>query len=60
MIVAPVARRLRCSAICRTRHDPDKRALMSQIEKLAKVYERHVGVPWQRTMAGAQRVMLAV
>ena len=33
---------------------------MSQIEKLAKVYERHVGVPWQRTMAGAQRVMLAV
>ena len=33
---------------------------MSQIEKLAKVYERHVGVAWQRTMAGAQRVMLAV
>ncbi|WP_419939595.1 BREX protein BrxB domain-containing protein [Candidatus Palauibacter sp.] len=33
---------------------------MSQIEKLAKVYERHVGVEWQRTMAGAQRVMLAV
>lgn len=33
---------------------------MSQIEKLAKVYERHVGVPWQGTMSGAQRVMLAV
>ncbi|WP_423925135.1 BREX protein BrxB domain-containing protein [Candidatus Palauibacter sp.] len=33
---------------------------MSQIEKLARVYERHVGVAWQRTMAGAQRVMLAV
>lgn len=33
---------------------------MSQIEKLAKVYERHIGVPWHRTLAGAQRVMLAV
>ena len=33
---------------------------MSQVEDLARAYERHVGVPWQRTMAGAQRVMLAV
>ena len=33
---------------------------MSQIEQLAKVYERHVGVPWRRTMADAERVMLAV
>ena len=33
---------------------------MNQISKLAKVYERHVGAPWQRTMAGAQRVMIVV
>ena len=33
---------------------------MGKIEDLAAVYERHVGVPWQRSVAGAQRVMLVV
>ena len=33
---------------------------MGKIEDLAAVYERHVSVPWQRTLAGAQRVMLVV
>ncbi len=33
---------------------------MGKIEDLAVVYERHVGVPWQRSVAGAQRVMLVV
>ena len=33
---------------------------MGKIEDLAEVYERHVSVPWQRTLAGAQRVMLIV
>lgn len=33
---------------------------MNQITKLATIYRRHVGVPWQRTMAGAQRVMIVV
>lgn len=33
---------------------------MSKIEELAEVYERHIGAPWQRTLAGAQRVMLVV
>ena len=33
---------------------------MGRIEDLAAVYERHVSVPWQRTLAGAQRVMLVV
>lgn len=33
---------------------------MGKIEDLAAVYERHVGVPWQRSVAGAQRVMLIV
>lgn len=33
---------------------------MNQIRKLAANYRRHVGVPWQRTMAGAQRVMIVV
>jgi len=33
---------------------------MGKIEELAAVYERHVGAPWQRTLAGAQRVMLVV
>ena len=33
---------------------------MGKIEDLSVVYERHVGVPWQRTVAGAQRVMLVV
>lgn len=33
---------------------------MGRIEDLAAVYQRHVSVPWQRTLAGAQRVMLVV
>ena len=33
---------------------------MGKIEDLAAVYERHVSVPWQRSVAGAQRVMLVV
>ncbi|PIY39547.1 MAG: DUF1788 domain-containing protein [Armatimonadetes bacterium CG_4_10_14_3_um_filter_66_18] len=33
---------------------------MGRIEELASVYERHVSAPWQRTLAGAQRVMLVV
>ena len=33
---------------------------MNQISKLATIYGRHVSVPWQRTMAGAQRVMIVV
>ena len=33
---------------------------MNQISKLAANYKRHVSVPWQRTMAGAQRVMIIV
>ena len=33
---------------------------MNQISRLAKKYEHHVGAPWQRTMAGAQRVMIVV
>ena len=33
---------------------------MGRIEELASAYERHVGAPWQRTVAGAQRVMMVV
>lgn len=33
---------------------------MGQIEELAAVYERHIGAPWQRTISGAQRVVLVV
>ena len=33
---------------------------MGKIEELASVYERHISAPWQRTLAGAQRVMLVV
>ena len=33
---------------------------MGKIESLAAAYERHTSVPWQRTLAGAQRVMLVV
>ena len=33
---------------------------MGRIEDLAARYERHIGVPWQRTVAGAQRVVLVV
>ena len=33
---------------------------MNQISKLAARYKHHVSAPWQRTMAGAQRVMIVV
>ena len=33
---------------------------MGKIEDLAAVYERQISAPWQRTIAGAQRVMLVV
>ena len=33
---------------------------MGKVEDLAAVYERHISAPWQRTLAGAQRVMLVV
>ena len=33
---------------------------MGRIEDLAARYERHISVPWQRTIAGAQRVVLVV
>ena len=33
---------------------------LSRIEKLARSYERHIGAPWQRTLAGAQRVVFVV
>lgn len=33
---------------------------MGQIEDLAGVYERHIGAPWQRTVSGAQRVLMVV
>jgi hypothetical protein len=33
---------------------------MSKIEKLASLYERHIGLPWTRTVAGAQRVVIVV
>jgi Domain of unknown function (DUF1788) len=33
---------------------------MSRIEELAERYGRHIGTPWQRTVAGAQRVIMVV
>jgi hypothetical protein len=33
---------------------------MGKIEDLAAKYERHIRAPWQRTVAGAQRVMIVV
>ena len=33
---------------------------MGKIEDLAKKYERHISAPWQRTVAGAQRMVLIV
>jgi len=33
---------------------------MGRVEELAAAYERHVSAPWQRTVSGAQRVMLVV
>ena len=33
---------------------------MSQIEDLAERFGRHIATPWQRTVAGAQRVIMVV
>jgi hypothetical protein len=33
---------------------------MGKIEDLAANYERHISTPWQRSVAGAQRVMLLI
>ena len=33
---------------------------MSRIEDLAAIYEKHIEVPWQRTLAGAQRVVIVI
>ena len=33
---------------------------MGRIEDLAAAYEHHASAPWQRTLAGAQRVMMVV
>ncbi len=33
---------------------------MNRIELLAEKYARHIGAPWQRTVAGAQRVVVLV
>ena len=33
---------------------------MARIEDLAERYGRHIATPWQRTVAGAQRVVMVV
>ena len=33
---------------------------MGRIEELAEKYSRHIATPWQRTIAGAQRVVMVV
>src|SRR5688500_9775868 len=33
---------------------------MGRIEDLAERYEQHITTPWQRTVAGAQRVLMVV
>jgi len=33
---------------------------MGQIEQLAEKYRQHIGLPWQHTVAGAQRVIMVV
>jgi hypothetical protein len=33
---------------------------MSRIEDLAEHYAKHIATPWQRTEAGAQRVIMVV
>jgi hypothetical protein len=33
---------------------------MGRIEQLAEKYRQHIGLPWQQTVAGAQRVVLVV
>ena len=33
---------------------------MGRIEQLAEKYRQHIGLPWQQTVAGAQRVIMVV
>jgi hypothetical protein len=33
---------------------------MGRIEQLAEIYGRHIGMPWQQTVSGAQRVIMIV
>ena len=33
---------------------------MGRIEELADCYSQHIATPWQRTIAGAQRVVMVV
>lgn len=33
---------------------------MSRIDDLAEQYERHISAPWQRNLAGAQRIIFVV
>lgn len=33
---------------------------MGRIEQLAEKYRQHIGLPWQQTIAGAQRIILVV
>jgi hypothetical protein len=33
---------------------------MGRIEQLAEKYRQHIGLPWQKTVAGAQRVIMVV
>ncbi|MBI1919697.1 MAG: DUF1788 domain-containing protein [Geobacter sp.] len=33
---------------------------MSRIEDIAELYGRHIATPWQRTIAGAQRVIVVI
>ena len=33
---------------------------MARIEDLAELYGQHIATPWQRTVAGAQRVIMVV
>ena len=33
---------------------------MSRIDDLAEQYERHITTPWQRNLAGAQRIVFVV
>ena len=33
---------------------------MGRVEDLADEYERHLGGPWQHTLAGAQRIVFVV
>src|SRR6185436_6966323 len=54
----PVLRQDRRSASGSSR--PQLFLLMSRIEELADRYSRHISTPWQRTVSGAQRVIMVV